>query len=150
MIKNILIAITIAAASMGAFAQDKLGIRPYHWHPKGASAQSVDVSVNQESVGVLWLRDGLSANYTAISYPVFQVLGLQNRVNIVALGSFDSNFTHSNMYLGTGVSVDVFKTNGFKVALLGGLKGFNLGHNLEFSKGRSGWVWGLSVTIPVK
>jgi len=115
--------ISLAALTVGAFAQsgEKLGLRPYNWKPQAQfQAQSLDVKTSSDGVSVLWLRDGLSTNYTALAVPMFQVTGLGNRVSIVGLGAYDSNFTRTNIWAGTGVSVSLVETSGWSVKAYGG------------------------------
>ena len=146
--------ISLAALTTAvAFAQsgEKLGLRPYNWKPKAQfQAQSLDVKTSSDSVSVLWLRDGLSANYTAFAVPVFQVTGLGNRVNIVGLGAFDSNFTRTNIWAGTGVSLSLVETSGWSVKAYGGWKGFNLGNNFNAAQGKESFVYGIGFSVPIR
>jgi hypothetical protein len=139
--------------TMGAFAQssEKLGLRPYTYTPRAQfQAQSLDVKTSSENVSVLWLRDGLSTNYTALALPVFQVTGLGNRVSIVGLGAYDSNFTRTNVWAGTGVSVSLVETSGWSVKAYGGWKGFNLGNNFNAAQGKESFVYGVGFSVPIR
>lgn len=145
--------ISLAALTVGAFAQsgEKLGLRPYNWKPQAQfQAQSLDVKTSSDGVSVLWLRDGLSTNYTALSVPMLQVTGLGNRVSIVGLGAYDSNFTRTNIWAGTGVSVSLVETSGWSVKAYGGWKGFNLGNNFNAAQGNEAFVYGLGFSIPIR
>lgn len=151
--KLTLIILTLVVMISAGFAQsgEKLGIRPMNWKPAGQfQTRSVAVNTSTDKISVLWLRDGLANNYTAVSYPIFQVTGLGNRVNIVALGAFDSNLNKSNIYTGTGVSVDLVSTGGWNVKMYAGYKGFNLGKNFAAADGKSAWVFGAGISIPIR
>ena len=150
--KKLLLTLSLGILAVGAFAQDTIGIRPMNWKPKAKAfqAQSLDVKTSAEHVSVLWLRDGLSANYTALAIPMFQVTGLGNRFNIVGLGAFDSNYTRTNVWAGTGVSLSVVETAGWSVRAYGGYKGFNLGNNFSAAQGKEAFVYGLGLSIPIR
>ena len=137
----------LAVLATVAPAQEKIGLRPIKPQVK---SQSMATSVSDGSLSFLYLRDGLDTSYTAVSYPLFNVSGLGNRVQIVALGAFDSNFTKTNMYLGTGVSVSVLRNSCWEVKAYAGYKGFNLGQNFNAAQGSEGVVLGLGLTIPVR
>ena len=152
--KKLIITSIAILATASVFAQtdtNKLGIRSVNWSPKSKKfhEQSLAVSQTSNSISALWLRDGLSNDYTALSYPLAQVTGLGARVNIVALGAYQINSPKTNFYTGTGVSVNLFQSQGWKADLYGGLKGFNLTQNATFSSGRNAWVFGVGVTIPI-
>jgi hypothetical protein len=162
--------ISLAALTVAAFAQsgEKLGLRPYNWKPQAQSseklgsrlhnlksqsqfrAQSLDVKTSSDGVSVLWLRDCLSTNYTAFAVPMFQVTGLGNRVSIVGLGAYDSNFTRTNVWAGTGVSVSLVETSGWSVKAYGGWKGFNLGNNFNAAQGKEAFVYGIGFSVPIR
>lgn len=139
----------LAVLATTAHAQ-KIEIVPASKKQAPVKSQSLATSVTGDSLNVLWLKDGLDTNYTALSYPLFNVNGLGNRVQIVALGAFDSNFSKTNMYLGTGVSVSVLRNSGWDIKAYAGFKGFNVGQNFSRAEGSDGFVWGLGLTIPVK
>jgi hypothetical protein len=145
--RKLTIILTLCALSMGAFAQ--VGFRSLNWKPKPqVSTQSVSYSSTLSDVSVLWLRDGLDANYTALSYPLFQVSGLGNRVEFVGLGAMDSS--NNNVWAGTGISFLLLDTAGWKVKAFGGWKGFNLSNNFSVARDNSTWVFGLGISIPIK
>ena len=147
--------ITIASlAVLAAVSTAQIGVRPYNWKPKDKkgqfTAQSLDVKTSAESVSLLWLRDGLATNYTALAVPVFQVTGLGNRVNIVGLGAYDSNYTRTNIWAGTGLSVSVVESAGWSVKGYFGYKGFNLGNNFSAAQGKESFVFGAGITVPIR
>jgi hypothetical protein len=148
--KTILTTIPALVVLASTATAQKIEIVPASKKQAPVQAQSFASSVTGDSLNVLWLKDGLDTNYTALSYPLFNVNGLGNRVQIVALGAFDSNFSKTNMYLGTGVSVSVLRNSGWDVKAYAGFKGFNLGQNFSRTEGAEGFVWGLGLTIPVK
>lgn len=151
--KKLLISLTAIVALFSIASAEPIGIRSVNWSPQksdGVRSLSLATNVSTSSVGVLWLRDGLSANYTAVSYPLFQISGLGNRVEIVGLGAFDSNFSKTNVWGGTGLSVSVLRSSGFDLKLYGGYKGFNFGDNFRLAEGREAFVWGVGLNIPIK
>ena len=148
--KTILTTIPALVVLASTATAQKIEIVPASKKQAPVQAQSFASSVTGDSLNLLWLKDGLDTNYTALSYPLFNVNGLGNRVQIVALGAFDSNFSKTNMYLGTGVSVSVLRNSGWDVKAYAGFKGFNLGQNFSRTEGAEGFVWGLGLTIPVK
>jgi hypothetical protein len=81
---------------------------------------------------------------------LFQVTGLGNRFEIVSLGAFDSNFSKTNVWRGTGLSANLINSGGWNVKVYGGFKGFNLGDNFRQAEGKEAFVWGLGVSIPIK
>ncbi len=150
--KKLLTTLTLVVMAVIASAQD-VALRPINWEPRpqrGVRQQSFATNVDNRSVSVLWLQDGLSTNYTAVSVPMFQVTGLGNRVEIVGLGAFDSNFTKTNVWAGTGVAVNLLNHEGWNVKVYGGYKGFNVGDNFRRADGREAWVWGLGVSLPIR
>ena len=148
--KTILTTIPALVVLATTASAQKIEIVPASKKQTPVQAQSFASSVTGDSLNVLWLKDGLDTNYTALSYPLFTVNGLGNRVQIVALGAFDSNFSKTNMYLGTGLSVSVLRNSGWDIKAYAGFKGFNVGQNFSRSEGSEGFVWGLGLTIPVK
>lgn len=152
--KKLLIVLTAVVALFSMASAEPVGIRSINWHPQTREGSvkplSVATNVTSSSVGVLWLRDGLSTNYTAVSYPLFQVSGLSNRVEIVALGAFDSNFSKTNVWGGTGLSVSVLRQSGFELKVYGGYKGFNFGNNFKLAEGAEAFVWGVGLNIPIR
>ena len=152
--KKLITTLALAVISVAAFAQsgEKLGIRPYNWTPKSQTVrtQSLDVNATTSSVSVLYLRDGLDTSYTAVAYPVFQVTGLQNRVSVVALGSFANTGSKTQVYAGTGLGLQLFQSQGFSGTLYGGLKGLDASHNFSFASGKEAWVVGVGLTIPIR
>lgn len=150
--KKLLATIAISVLVVSAFAQTKLGIRSVNWEPVQSqySAQSIDTNLTPTAASLLWLRDGLSSDYTAIAYPLAQIVGLGNRIELVGLGAFDSEFTQSDIWVGTGVAISVFRSEGWNVKLYGGYKGFNLGKSFEAAENEEAWVWGVGISIPVK
>jgi hypothetical protein len=136
-----------------ALQSEPLAIRSNNWSKKRKSqfqAQSLSVKPSSDGVSVLWLRDGLSTNYTAFSVPLFQVTGLGNRVSIVALGAYDSNFSKTNVWAGTGLSVSLVENSGWSVKAYGGWKGFNLGDNFKAAQGKESFVYGLGFSVPIR
>ena len=148
--KTLLTLIPALAVLASTATAQKIEIVPASKKQAPVKSQSLATSVTGDSLNVLWLKDGLDTNYTALSYPLFNVNGLGNRVQIVALGAFDSNFSKTNMYLGTGISVSVLRNSGWDVKAYAGLKGFNVGQNFSRAEGSEGFVWGLGLTIPVR
>lgn len=150
--KKLLLTLSLAVTSLGAFAQSEpLGVRPMNWHAKSKTiqAQSLDTQVTSDRLSVLWLRDGYNNDYTALAVPMFKVTGLGNRVNIVGLGAYDSKFSKTNLYAGTGLQVNLVQRSGWNVNLYGGYKGLNLGNNFRVSEGQAAWVFGLGISIPI-
>jgi hypothetical protein len=149
--KKTLILISSIIVASSAYAEG-LSIRPLGWAPQNRdlSAQSVSTKITDRSLNVIWLRDGLDNNYTSLAYPLFQVTGLGNRFEIVSLGAFDSNFSKTNVWLGTGLSANLINSGGWNVKVYGGFKGFNLGDNFRQAEGKEAFVWGLGVSIPIK
>jgi hypothetical protein len=140
---------SVARKSTKPFSQ--FAIRPYGWQDRNSvRAQSLDVSTTGANISVLWLRDSLTNDYTAFSYPVFEVQGLGNRVNIVALGAYQMNTVKTNVYAGTGLSLDLVNTDGWKLSGYAGLKGLNLTQNFTAAQGKGMYVFGLSLTVPIK
>lgn len=152
--KKILLIISSLVVMASVANAQGIAIRPLDYHPAprqaGVRPQSVAPVVTDRSVGVLWLQDGLSANYTALAYPMFQVTGFGNRVEIVGLGAFDSNFTKTNMWTGAGLSMNVLNHEGWNVKVYGGYKGFNIGDGFKRADGKEAWVWGVGLTLPIK
>lgn len=159
--KKITTLLTITAAiAASAVSFGQVSLRSPNWTPKPNKStyngnsqfqtQSFSSSLTDSSVTVLWLQDGLSNNYTAFSYPLAQVTGLGNRVEVVALGAFNSEFDRTNIWAGTGLSLRVIDTEGFRLNLYGGYKGFNLGNNFNAAQGRESWVVGLGISIPIR
>ena len=150
--KKLLLTLSLAVLAVVAFAQSEpFGIRPMNWQPKSKNfnTQSVDTQVLSDRVSLLWLRDGYSNDYTALAVPMFKVTGLQNRVTIVGLGAYDSKFTKTNIYAGTGLQLGIVRNSGFSLDGYLGYKGFNLGDNFRASDGRSAWVFGIGLSIPI-
>jgi hypothetical protein len=150
--KKILLTLALVVSAVSAYAQSEpFGLRPMNWRPQSRDfrAQSLDTNVTSDHVSVLWLRDGYSNDYTAVAVPVMKVTGLQNRVNVVALGAYDSKFSKNNVYAGTGLQVGVFRRSGWDVSAYGGYKGFNLFNNFKPSENKGAWVFGVGVSIPV-
>lgn len=151
--KLLTILIAIVGLSVIASAQNfsKIGIRPLNYHPKGqVSAQSLDVNVTSTSLNVLYLKDGLNNSYTALAVPMYQVVGLGNRVNICALGAFDSRISTNNVYVGTGISVNLIKQDNWSIDAYGGWKGFNIADRFSTTSGSGGYVGGIGLKIPIK
>jgi len=149
--KKILLIISSLVIMASVASAQGIAVRPLDWKPaKGIHAQSVAPVVTDRSVGVLWLQDGLSSNYTALSYPLYQVTGFGNRVEVVGLGAFDSNFTKTNMWTGAGLSMNVVDCDGWRVKVYGGFKGFNIGDGFRRADGKEAFVWGLGLTLPIK
>jgi hypothetical protein len=149
--KKLLITLSIAFLSVCAFAQDSVGLRPMNYKEKQNQfkAQSLDTKVSNGQVSVLWLRDGYSNDYTAVAVPMFKVTGLGNRVNLVAVGAYDSKFTKTNLYVGTGVQVNLVRHAGFSLDVYGAYKGFNLGDNFRAADSKGAFVWGIGVSAPI-
>ena len=144
---------TIALAVFAVFAANaqSIGLRSMNWTEKPqVSSKSLDVKNTNNKLSVLWLRDGLSNDYTALSYPLFQVTGLGTKVNIVSLGAYDSRFSKTTLWGGLGLSVQVLESNGWSVSLYGAYKGLNFGNNFRMAEGREGWVYGLGFSVPIK
>lgn len=143
---------TIVGLSVMASAQTKLGVRSVNYEPekKSVSVQSSSTVVTSSSLSVLWLRDGLTNDYTAVAYPIAQVVGLGNRVDIVGLGAYDSSFDKNNVYMGTGLSLAIVESDGWMVKAYGGFKGFKLGGDFRLADGKEGFVWGLGVSVPLR
>jgi len=149
--KKLLITLSIALLSVCAFAQDSVGLRPMNWRPKPKDfkSQSLDVKTSSESVSLLYLRDGVSNNYTAIAYPMFQITGLNNKVSIVSLGAYDSNLTKTNIYVGTGLGINVVESGQFSLKAYAGWKGFAIGQNFSAAQGKEAWVVGFGLTAKI-
>jgi len=145
---TILTLITLVAASF-AQAGEKLGIRPYGWTQPGFKTESLSVNTSTESVSVLYLRDGQDNSYTAVAYPVFQVTGLQNRVTIVALGSFANNQAKTQVYAGTGIGVQLIKTQSLGLTAYAGLTGLDASNNFSFTSGKQAWIFGAGINLAV-
>ena len=154
--KKLLTLLTAVVLISTGFAQSQpIGVRSTNWsapQPTRGSVRPLSLATNVTSntISVLWLQDGLSSNYTAMSYPLFQVAGLGNRVEVVALGAFDSNFSKTNLWAGTGVSVSLVRNSGFDLKLYGGYKGFNFGNNFRLAEGREAFVWGVGLNVPLR
>lgn len=128
----------------------QLTLRPYGWHDsRQVSAQSLDVTSTSGGASLLWLNDGLNNNFTAFSYPVYQVGGLGNRVNVVALGAYQMGSVKTNIYTGAGLSLNLLNSGGWNLDLYGGLKGLNVTQNFTFAQGRDAFVFGLGLTVPL-
>lgn len=142
----------IVGLTVMASAQTKLGVRSVNYTPEQnvVHAQSSSTVVTSSSLSVLWLRDGLTNDYTAVAYPIAQIVGLGNRVDIVGLGAYDSSFDKNNVYVGTGLSLALVETDGWMVKAYAGFKGFKLGGDFRFADGKEGFVWGLGVSVPIK
>jgi len=148
---KLLTTLAFVAASMSVFAQSPVGIRPWNWQPKNQfSTQSLNVTSTTSSLSVLYLNDGLSNNYTALAYPVFQVTGLGNRVGIYAIGAASMNTPTTKIYAGTALGVNLVKSSGWDVTAYGGLKGLDLTDQVSYRTGKGAWVFGVGVSIPVK
>lgn len=147
-IKLLICAILALVLTVTSFAGN-LTLRKYS-PPKALATRSGDVQLTTEGVNVLWLRDGLNGDYTAVSSKWLAIGGLGREVNIVLLGSFKTDGGNAKVYAGTGISVNVFKQNGWRVDLTGGLKGLDLTRSLRFENGRKGIIYGISVQIPVR
>jgi hypothetical protein len=150
--KKLLLTLSLAVLAISAFAQSEpFGIRPMNWHSKSKTfnTQSLDTQVSSDRVNLLWLRDGYSNDYTALAVPMFKVTGLGNRVSIVGLGAYDSKFSKTNLYAGTGLQVGLIQRSGWNVNVYGAYKGLNLGDNFRAAEGKGAWVFGVGLSIPI-
>jgi hypothetical protein len=129
----------------------ELTLRPYGWHdPSTVTAQSLSYSVSGTSVSALWLNDGAGNNFTAVDVPVFSLGGLPLPVDVVAIGAYQINSGNkTNLYAGTGLSVNLLKSKGYSVSGIVGLKGLNLTQNFTAAQGSKSFVFGLSLTVPI-
>ena len=132
----------------------ELTLRPYGWRdPNTVTTQSLAYSVSGTSLSALWLNDGAGNNFTAVDVPVFSLGGLPIPVDIVAIGAYQipnsTSGTKTNLYAGTGVSVNVLKSKGYSLSVIGGFKGLDLTQNFTAAQGTKSFVFGLSLTIPL-
>lgn len=146
----LLTSIVVLTVTAQAQLFDKMGIRPVGWQEPGVHTQSTNFGVGANNLSLLWFRDGLNSDYKAVAMPIFQVIGLDNRVQVVAMGAVDNTVSQNNVYLGTGLSVDLYHDNNFNIKAYGGWKGLNLGSNFSAAQGKEAFVWGFGVSIPVR
>lgn len=148
--KNILTILTILVISVSAMAQSKIGIRPYGWQEPGTvHAQSLNINTSSDSLSVLYLHDGYNSSYVATAYPVFQVIGLGNRVTIEALGAYQTGTTKTNLYTGAGFGVSVLRTSGFNFKVYAGLRGVDVTALANTTLNWKSTVFGAEIVIPV-
>jgi len=111
------------------------------------SSQSVTTTVS-DKISILYLRDGLNSDYKAISYKLWTVPGLNDRLAISAIGAIQNGGTQ-NVYTGTGLTYTVYERAGWKFEVIGGLKGFQLNDEFRWQTGRDSVVFGFGLSIPI-
>jgi hypothetical protein len=113
----------------------------------GVSAQSQTVEITSTRLNLMYLRDGYD-NFAAFALPLYSVDNTNGRLKLNTFGAFDPSHTKKRVYVGTGISFDVFDEKGWKFTAFGGVKGFNVADNFKFQDGNRGWVYGFGITIP--
>ena len=156
-----LIAAVALAVSATAFSQTTSTVTKSHVVERTTQSskapvvqKSVAYSVTTTNVNLLYLRDGYD-NHTALSVPVYTFPSTGGRLTANTLGAANMNDLQHKVYVGAGLDYKVPIKNGYSFDLTGGLKGFDLANlgaspTAGFVTGKSAWVFGVGVTIPLR
>lgn len=113
-----------------------------------SNTRSIDVQLTPNRFSVSYLRDGFD-DYVAVTAPVFTFSGTQNRLKAVTFGAADRWNMRDRLYVGTGLSFDLYTSENFSVSILGGWKGLNVADNFRMVDNNRAWVWGGSVSFKI-
>ena len=104
--------------------------------------QSIAVEFNQSNIAVTYLNDG----YDGFSGVTYRVLRANDKLSLNLLTVTDLN-NGSDLYAGTTLNYQVWKSSGYSLDFSVGYKGFNFSDG-TFAENR-GLVFGVRVAFPL-